>query len=292
MRLRALAPGKVNLGLRLGPTRGDGRHELVTVFQSVSLADELTLETLASGASDEVHCPGVEGDNLALRALVSLRARGWEGPPVRIEIVKRVPVAAGMGGGSADAAAALRLAAALHRVAPETLEEVAAGLGADVPAQLAPGLALGIGAGEIAEPLPALASHAYVILPGTESLATPAVFGAADRLGLPRPAGDLVTYEAQVRAAARAGARLPDELLINDLEPAAVDLQPAIADALERIRVSGADCAFICGSGPTVAGLFWGRDGAERAAAAADELGKPAGTASPIEPGAASPSPG
>ncbi len=148
IRLRSRAPGKVNLSLLLGPIRADGRHELVTVLESVSLADELTLTAGDGITADEVVCPGVEGDNLAAAAIRALRAHGWTGPAVRIEIAKRIPVAAGMGGGSADAAAALRLAAHLEPAGTEAIGEIAAGLGADVPSQLAPGLAIGRGPGE------------------------------------------------------------------------------------------------------------------------------------------------
>src|ERR1700677_1361149 len=115
---RALAPAKINLGLFVGPVReSDARHELVSVMQSISLADELTLELGDPDSDrdrDEVVCPGVPGDpaqNLAAAALQAFRAStGWQAPPLRLSIVKRIPVAAGLGGGSADAAAALRLA--------------------------------------------------------------------------------------------------------------------------------------------------------------------------------------
>jgi len=93
MTLRALAPAKVNLSLFLGGTREDGRHRLVTVFESLSLADTLELEV--TGSEDVVVCPGVEGENLASRALAGLRARGWDGPPVRVTIEKRIPVPGG-----------------------------------------------------------------------------------------------------------------------------------------------------------------------------------------------------
>ena len=112
MKLFALAPGKVNLCLYLGGLRDDGRHEVVTLIESVSLADEVMLE---SSTDDQVVCPGVEEPNIVTDALRRLREVGWTGPPVRIEITKQVPVAAGMGGGSADAAALLRLA---HQIAP------------------------------------------------------------------------------------------------------------------------------------------------------------------------------
>ncbi len=187
MRLRALAPGKVNLCLFLGGVRDDGRHELVTVFESISLADELVMSP-AAGPDDEVVCAGVPEPNLVTRTLKGLRARGWSAPPVRVTVEKRVPVAAGMGGGSADAAATLRLAARLEPVSHSVLSELAVGLGADVPSQLAPGLALGTGAGDIVHSLRALGPHAFLILPQPVGLATAEVYREADRLGLPRPA--------------------------------------------------------------------------------------------------------
>jgi 4-diphosphocytidyl-2-C-methyl-D-erythritol kinase len=203
---------------------------------------------------------------------------------VRIEITKRVPVAAGMGGGSGDAAAALRLADAVEPVPPAVLWEIAAGLGADVPAQLRPGLSLGTGAGERVERLAPLTAHAYVIVPAGASLATPAVFAAADRLGLPRPAADLDDWIARVRAAMSAG-RLPGEFLVNDLEPAAIALVPELGLTLRRVLGAGAEHALVCGSGPTVAGLFWGSDAGARAAGAAAELGPPAVVAHPVQDG-------
>ena len=109
-RLRCLAPGKVNVCLFIGQARADGSHPLVSLVQPVSNADEQELGP-ADGDVDEVVCPDVDGENLAARALARFRERtGWDGPPVRIAITKRVPVAAGMGGCSGDAAAALRLA--------------------------------------------------------------------------------------------------------------------------------------------------------------------------------------
>ncbi|MHB1537046.1 MAG: 4-(cytidine 5'-diphospho)-2-C-methyl-D-erythritol kinase, partial [Solirubrobacteraceae bacterium] len=130
--LVAKAPAKVNLGLFVGPRRADGRHELATVMQSISLCDELAL-TRARADVDELICPGVSGpqqENLALRALSEFRAAtGWHSPRVVLEVTKRIPIAAGLGGGSTDAAAALRLAAAasgLRERAP--LHELACGL--------------------------------------------------------------------------------------------------------------------------------------------------------------------
>src|SRR3954464_13905772 len=125
------APAKLNLCLYLGRRRGDGLHELCSLFEPLALAD---LIEVTPAERDEGVCPGVEGENLAARALTGLRERGWEHEPLRVEIEKRVPVAAGLGGGSGDAAAVLRLAAG--EVAD--LPQLAAELGAGVPSQLRP----------------------------------------------------------------------------------------------------------------------------------------------------------
>jgi 4-diphosphocytidyl-2-C-methyl-D-erythritol kinase len=270
VRLAALAPGKVNLSLFLGPTRPDGRHELVTLFESVSLADELIVETDAE--RDEVVCPGVDGPNLVSAAIEGLRARGWDGPAVRVEIVKRIPVAAGMGGGSADAAAALRLACELAPGRPEEVAELAASLGADVPSQLAPGLVLGSGAGDIVESFPPLTEHAFVIVPQPVALSTADVYREADRLALSRSADELSRLHRDLLTALHATGCLDNEYLINDLQPAALSLCPAIADALVAVGEAGAEAALVCGSGPTVAGVFWGRGACARARDAADSL--------------------
>ncbi len=180
MRLTALAPGKVNLCLLLGGLRADGRHELVTLIESVSLADELTLTT---DKRDVVICPGVEEPNIVWRALQGLRARGWNGPPVRIEIDKRVPIAGGMGGGSANAAAALRLAQQLAPIPDQAVAELAAELGSDVPSQLHTGLVLGTGAGDQVSRRDPLPEHALLILPLPHRLSAADVYAEADRIG-------------------------------------------------------------------------------------------------------------
>ena len=188
---------------------------------------------------------------------------------MRIEIVKQIPVAAGMGGGSADAAAALRLAMELAPGRPEELASLAAALGADVPSQLVPGLVLGTGAGDLVEPFEPLAPFAVVVVPAGVALSTAEVYREADRLGLPRRTADLEARYTELCAALRPGARLPDELLVNDLQPAALSLCPEIADALQATAGAGADRVLVCGSGPTIAGIFWGVEGSARAATAA-----------------------
>lgn len=259
------APAKLNLCLYLGGRREDGLHELCSLFEPLELAD---LIEISPAERDEVICAGVEGENLAMRALAGLRERGWEHEPLRIEIEKRVPVAAGLGGGSGDAAAVLRLAAGVVADLPR----LAAELGADVPSQLRPALALVRGAGERVEPLPRPAEHAAVLLPGGGGLSTAAVFAEADRLGLGRDAGELDGLAARLREAAGAGASPLDyrELLVNDLEPAALSLRPDIGEALGKLREAGAPVAILSGSGPTAVGLFPGLAAAEAAAATLD----------------------
>lgn len=269
MRLVAAAPGKVNLCLLVGPRRGDGRHEVVTLLESVSLADEVSLTTRDGAGSDEVRSPGVEGPNIVSRALEGLRMRGWNGPPVTVEIAKQIPIAAGMGGGSADAAATIRLTQHLHPLADDELQELAAELGSDVPSQLRPGLALGTGAGHQVDRLQALAPHAFVIVPLPHQLSTAAVYAEADRLGLARAPAELERKRTQLMSALSAGAQLPDELIVNDLEPAALSLCRPITDVIDAVRDAGADHAMVSGSGPTVFGLFWGTDSSARAETAA-----------------------
>jgi 4-diphosphocytidyl-2-C-methyl-D-erythritol kinase len=269
------APAKLNLCLYLGPRGADGLHELCSLFEPLALADLIDVE---EADRDEVVCPGVEGENLAARALALLRERGWEGPPLRIEIEKRIPVAAGLGGGSADAAAVLRLAAGHGDFVSHSdtkspgpdLEGIAAELGADVPSQLVPSLALVRGAGERVERLPAPEPHAVVLLPSGGGLSTAEVFAEADRLGLGRSTEELEEIAGRLRAAAGAGASplSYSELLVNDLEPAARSLRPEIGEALDALRAAGAPLALLTGSGPTAFGLFAGLERAHTAAEA------------------------
>jgi 4-diphosphocytidyl-2-C-methyl-D-erythritol kinase len=293
--LQARAPGKVNLCLLVGGVRGDGRHELVTVIESVSLYDELTLTVLSGEGADEVVCPGVEGPNLVTAALKRLRARGWDGPRVRIEIVKRIPVAGGMAGGSSDAAAALRLAEAAHPVADEVIAVVAAELGSDVPSQLVPGAWIATGAGESVEAAQVLEQHAVVVVPQPFELSTADVYREADRLGELRSDAELSSSLEAVRTVlSLPGGRVPSELAVNDLEPAALSLRTEIAAVLDDVRSAGVDGALVSGSGPTVFGLVWAGDAAERANAVAAELsGRYPGAcaAVPVNEGFGQPSP-
>jgi 4-diphosphocytidyl-2-C-methyl-D-erythritol kinase len=258
------APAKLNLCLYLGRVRDDGLHELRSLFCNLALADRLVIGE-AEGDADEVVCADLPGPNLVAAVLAALRARGWEHPPVRVEIDKRVPVAAGLGGGSADAAAVLR------HLAPERrdLAEIAAGIGADVPSQLRPGMALVSGAGEGVEPLPAPAEFGIVMVPFDPGLSTRDVYVEADRMGLGRGAAELDAIAARLRSAAGAGASPLDyaELLVNDLQGAALSLMPEIAEALSALEEVGAAAALVTGAGPTAFGLFADLAAADRAAA-------------------------
>lgn len=256
-----LAPAKLNLCLYLGARRADGLHGLCSLFEPLSLADELAV---SPAEHDEVICPGIEGPNLAERALASLRDLGWDGDPVRIEISKRTPVAAGLGGGSADAAAVLRLGGRGRA----GLEAAALALGADVPSQLVPALSLVQGAGEVVERLPDPEPHGVVLLPGGGGLSTAEVFAEADRLRSGRDERDLAGVRLGLRAATASGDSPLGytDLLINDLQPAAISLRPDIEGALDALSGAGAAASLLSGSGPTVFGLFAGVEEATRAA--------------------------
>jgi 4-diphosphocytidyl-2-C-methyl-D-erythritol kinase len=260
---REVAPAKINLCLYLGPTRDDGRHELVTLFDAVGLCDELEV---TSAARDEVVCEGVTGPNLVGDALSALRGAGWAAPPLRVTITKRIPVAAGMGGGSADAAALLRLAPRLGGTDGTSLLRIAGRLGADVPSQLVPGPWLGVGAGHRLLPAPQLPPYSVVVVPQPFPLSTPDVYREADRLGLARSAVELDVVRHQLSIGFSA------ELIVNDLQPAALSLAPRLGEILGAVERAGADHALVCGSGPTVLGLFWGADGSARAREAASRL--------------------
>jgi len=245
------APAKLNLCLYLGQRRDDGLHELRSLFCPLTLSDRIVV---SDAEVDEVVCPDVDGPNLVEAALAGLRARGWSRPPVTVEIEKRIPVAAGMGGGSADAAALLRLA----REDVGDVAELAAELGADVPSQLDPAFALVGGAGEEVEVLPPPKHFGVVMVPDATGLSTRDVYGEADRLGLGRDPDELDPIARKLRDVAGQGASPLDyrELLVNDLARAALSLRPEIGGALAALRDAGAEVALVTGSGPTAFGIF------------------------------------
>ncbi len=259
------APAKLNLCLYLGPRHPDGYHELASIFEPLSLHDTITV---TPSARDEVVCEGVEGENLAGQALRLLRSEGWSADPVRIEIEKRIPVAAGLGGGSADAAAVLRLG--IGEV--DDPAGLAAVIGADVPSQIDPMACLVEGIGQKLTSLPEPAEHWIVLVPFAEGLSTAEVFGEADRLGARRSLEELREISGRLWAVA-SNAVSPlsyPGLLVNDLEPAAISLRPEIGLVKERLAAAGARFVGMTGSGPTVFGLSVNRGEAE---AVAGEIG-------------------
>jgi 4-diphosphocytidyl-2-C-methyl-D-erythritol kinase len=275
--LRTRAPGKINLCLYVGPTDPTtGLHTLVSVMEPLSVADGLELGPAFGSAADVVECEGVDGTNLAATALARFReATGWDGPAVHLRIDKRLPVAAGMGGGSSDAAAALRLAA---RLAGTSADHVAHGLGSDVPALLTTTPSLVTGTGERVRELAPLAPHAVVLIPSSPGLSAAEVYREADRLGSPRATldGELARVEA---ALARGDLPAP----VNDLGDAVRSLRPGVGETLAALREAGAEHAFVTGSGPTVAGVFADDLGARGAVARLRERYPGAVAATPVD---------
>jgi 4-diphosphocytidyl-2-C-methyl-D-erythritol kinase len=263
--IRERAPAKLNLVLQVGRPRPDGLHEICSIFASLELSDELTL--LASDTDDdEVVCPGVDGPNLVEAALRLFRERvDPQLPTLRVTIDKRIPVAAGLGGGSADAAAALRAAneLAARPLDLAGLRALAGELGADVPSQVEPRHALVTGAGERVERL-RLPAMGLVLVPSEGGLSTADVYREADRIESTR-------YELDPnRLRALAAGPLPTlaACVENDLQAAAISLRPDVREPLEQLREAGALAAAVSGSGPTAFGVFSGPAMAERAAAA------------------------
>lgn len=252
-------PAKVNLHLAVGERRADGYHDLTTVFQAVSLYDEITIAP-AQELTAEVFGEGAGAiptgdDNLAVQAVRAVAALAGHSPAVRVTIRKGIPVAGGMAGGSADAAAAL-IAADLFWAAGldrPTLSRVAAGLGSDVPFALHGGTALGTGRGERLSAVLGRGSYHWVFALAETGLATPAVYTEFDRL---RAGGAMAPAPGPdgVMAALRAGDCVAlGRALHNDLQAAALSLRPQLRRVLDAGRELGAAGSIVCGSGPTVA---------------------------------------
>ncbi|GAA1996658.1 4-diphosphocytidyl-2-C-methyl-D-erythritol kinase [Nakamurella flavida] len=269
--VRVTSPAKINLHLAVGDLREDGYHDLVTVFHAVDLMDELVV---SPAAQHSVRTPGVAGvpagaRNLAGMAARLLAKRTGQGGPVAIEITKRIPVAGGMAGGSADAAAALVGCAALWGLPPgrDALTEIAAELGSDVPFSLAGGTAVGTGRGERLVPVLSRATLHWVLAMAADGLSTPQVFGELDRL---RAAGDpprVGAVEPMLAALATGDTAAVAAALANDLQAAAFSLQPELRRTLRRGLEAGALGGVVSGSGPTVALLCTDPEAAAQVAA-------------------------
>lgn len=275
------APGKINLSLRVGPPDADGYHPLATVFQAVSVYEDVVAHP---GQDVSVHISGRGADlptdtaNLAVRAATLLRSSTGTEAGVRLELTKAVPVAGGMAGGSADAAATLLACDQLWGtdLSREELLALAARLGADVPFALTGMTAVGTGRGDVVTPALSRGSYHWVLALQDEGLSTPEVFRALDEstAGRAQPEVDEGLLAALVGGDATALA----PHLGNDLQEPALDLRPELGDVLAACHRAGALAALVSGSGPTVVALALdgphARSVAEvvRAAEVADEV--------------------
>lgn len=267
-------PAKINLHLAVGPVRDDGYHDLVTVFHAVSLFDEVTM-SVAADPGVEVLGEGMtevpaDETNLAWRAVQLVAERADRDPDVRVVLRKGIPVAGGMAGGSADAAAALVGLSALWKLdlSRDELADLAAELGSDVTFALHGGTALGTGRGERIVPVLARHPQHWVIALHRGGLPTPRVFGELDRLRTgaepePRP------VEPVLEAVAGGDPRQLALCLGNDLQAAAVSLAPDLRRTLRAGVAAGALAGVVSGSGPTCAFLC---EDAEAAIDVATEL--------------------
>ena len=259
MTVTVRAPAKINLHLGVGAVREDGFHPLMTVFHAVDLYDEVTVEaaddwSVAVSSDGPIEVAGVPADdsNLVIRAGRALAAHHGLDRAARIDVLKGIPVAGGMAGGSADAAATL---VALDRLweldsGDRVLFDLAGSLGSDVPFGLVGRNALGTGRGEQVEQLPGVevARH-WVVVPGAGGLSTPAVYRRFDELTPDAPEQPRAPY----RLVEFLGDPVADvaPLLHNDLQPAALDLRPELGDLLAAGEAAGALRGLVSGSGPT-----------------------------------------
>ncbi|GAA4144241.1 4-(cytidine 5'-diphospho)-2-C-methyl-D-erythritol kinase [Actinomadura keratinilytica] len=276
------APAKVNVRLSVGPPREDGYHDLVNVFHAVSLFDEVTAEPAdrlrievraAPGSPVPVADVPVDDGNLAARAARLVAARLGVEPRVALRIRKAIPVAGGMAGGSADAAAALLACARLWDEGGRLdLMELAAGLGSDVPFALLGGTAVGLGRGERLTPLPTGGTFHWVFATAHGGLSTPAVYAECDRLREGRDVPPPEASDALAAALASGDAKELGAALHNDLQPAALSLKPELRRTLDAGLELGALGALVSGSGPTCAFLAeTGAHAADLAAALAEK---------------------
>jgi 4-diphosphocytidyl-2-C-methyl-D-erythritol kinase len=283
--VRVRVPAKVNLHLSVGSARPDGYHDLTTVFQAVSVYDDV----IARGA-DGIHVKttgayahGVPTDdaNLAWRAAQLLAAHTGASADVRLELHKNIPLAGGMAGGSADAAATLVACAALWRTGTSRtqLATLAAELGSDVTFPLTGGTALGVGRGEQLTPVLATGEYHWVFALAQFGLSTVDVYRELDRLRADGQAPDPIGGPDEMLDALRAGdcGRVADALG-NDLQPAALSLRPELDDVLATGAELGALGGIVSGSGPTCAFLCAHADAAQDLAVDLDRSGVCAAT--------------
>lgn len=264
--VRIQAPAKINLGLAVLGSRGDGYHELRTIFQAVSLCDRIVLRRARRGI--RVRCPALPGlgeDNLAHRAAALFFEKTGVGGGVRIDVEKRIPAGGGLGGGSSDAAAVLLGCCRLYGLKPEVerLRGWAALLGSDVPFFIDGGSAIGSGRGEILAPLAPLPGRTVALIHvAAAGLSTGAVYSRLKPAALTGGSRKLTMLCACWQGG---DLRRLAKSLFNDLETPAFALAPGLADVKDALCAAGAYGALLCGSGSSVFGLFGSDSLAERA---------------------------
>lgn len=274
-------PAKVNLQLAVGAVRADGYHELVSVFHAVSLFDEVTVApaaeltlTLEGEGAGEVP---LDRTNLAARAVELLADRLGQAPDVHVHIRKGIPVAGGMAGGSADAAAALLACDTLWRgnTPRDMLRRLGAELGSDVPFSDLGGTAIGTGRGERLAAVASVGRFHWVFALADGGLSTPAVYAECDRLRAAdgRPVPDPVPHEDLVAALRAGDPAALGAAMHNDLQEAALTLRPALRDTLAAGTAAGALGALVSGSGPTCAFLAADEGAVKAVALALEESG-------------------
>lgn len=278
--IRVRVPAKVNLHLAVGAKRPDGYHELKTVYQAISLYDEVALgpskKLTVTVTGDGAGLVPDNDDNLAVRAVRAVAAIAGHSPSVAISIEKGIPVAGGMAGGSADAAAAMLAAERVFQADLEAwqLQRLAGGIGSDVPFLLMGGTALGTGRGELVSPVLSRGRYHWVFALADDGLETPRVYAELDRLRAETGSVPEPVSPDGVLAAVRAGDVVAlGKALYNDLQPAALRLRPDLSRVLDAGREAGAVGGVVSGSGPTVALLARTADDAVAIAASLSDSG-------------------
>lgn len=274
------APAKINLALRVGHRRGDGYHPLATVYHAVGLYDEVTATIAEPGVFDltvdgeDVDTVPVDDHNLAIQAAKLLSDEAAEPVGVSLRIDKAIPVAGGLAGGSADAAAALVACAVLWDIDRETeqLLPLAARLGSDVGFALLGSTAVGSGRGESVVPALSRGGYHWVLAIADRGLATPAVYRRYDELG-PTPPDPFEVPTALMNALVTGDPTRLGPELVNDLQRPAIDLMPSLRTVLETGTELGALGGIVSGSGPTCAFLAADQTGAINLAAALSATG-------------------
>ncbi|MHB0866853.1 MAG: 4-(cytidine 5'-diphospho)-2-C-methyl-D-erythritol kinase [Thermoleophilia bacterium] len=267
-----LTPAKINLFLLVGAARPDGYHPVCSLMEKVSLYDRVAVHRTQTGVTRLTGEGLPPGENTIMRAARLLAAEAGHELGFEVRLTKVIPMAAGLAGGSSDAAAALTLLAGEFGIdidAPR-LAALALAVGADVPFFLQPGACLARGVGELLRPVEIPVDYALVIANPDLELATATVYARFDELGEAEP-GDAFAARCHRQSALLPGLDSLDslvELLHNDLEPAAISLCPPIADLKRELLAQGAAGALMSGSGPSVFGLFAGKNQARQAAAA------------------------